>query len=172
MILCITSIQVSYSYLKIDVGMNDVLPKPFTKDSLLGMLEKHLLHMKQMQQMQQGYAIPAPMESRRLVELPEESHQPSTATQTSQSTATLTDTLNIEDPNLQFSYDQNYTAIFGPSTSTAPPPPTQTGYSHSPTSSTGKRRQPTEQDPYEFLEQPRRVPRSSGKRARYNTPPW
>lgn len=28
--------------------MNDVLPKPFTKEGLLGMLEKHLSHLKRM----------------------------------------------------------------------------------------------------------------------------
>ncbi|GAA5860701.1 hypothetical protein JCM8547_005507 [Rhodosporidiobolus lusitaniae] len=32
-------------------GMNDILPKPFTKENLLGMLEKHLVHLKLMQQM-------------------------------------------------------------------------------------------------------------------------
>ncbi|BGP68621.1 Transcription factor SKN7 [Rhodotorula toruloides] len=32
-------------------GMNDVLPKPFTKENLLSMLEKHLTHLKLMQQM-------------------------------------------------------------------------------------------------------------------------
>jgi len=32
-------------------GMNDILPKPFTKEGLLGMLEKHLMHLKVIQQM-------------------------------------------------------------------------------------------------------------------------
>ncbi|KAF8470424.1 HSF-type DNA-binding-domain-containing protein [Russula ochroleuca] len=32
-------------------GMNDILPKPFTKEGLLGMLEKHLIHLKAIQQM-------------------------------------------------------------------------------------------------------------------------
>lgn len=32
-------------------GMNDVLPKPFTKDGLLNMLEKHLIHLKTIQKM-------------------------------------------------------------------------------------------------------------------------
>ncbi|GAA5971677.1 hypothetical protein JCM11641_000683 [Rhodosporidiobolus odoratus] len=32
-------------------GMNDILPKPFTKENLLGMLEKHLDHLKLLQQM-------------------------------------------------------------------------------------------------------------------------
>jgi len=27
-------------------GMNDILPKPFTKEGLLGMLEKHLIHLR------------------------------------------------------------------------------------------------------------------------------
>lgn len=31
-----------------ETGMNDVLPKPFTKEGLLNMLEKHLGHLKQM----------------------------------------------------------------------------------------------------------------------------
>jgi hypothetical protein len=155
--------------------MNDVLPKPFTKDSLLGMLEKHLLHMKQMQQLQQGYNIPAPLKAQRLLELPED-QQPSTSTAPSQ--PALPDPINIEDPNLQFSYDQNYTAIFGPSAPTAQPVPTFT--QQSPTSPTGKRRQASDHGgTYEFHGQPRAMPRSSGvqdnqsqKRVRYNTPPW
>ncbi|KAI5997700.1 HSF-type DNA-binding-domain-containing protein [Pisolithus orientalis] len=32
-------------------GMNDVLPKPFTKEGLLDMLEKHLMHLKVIQEM-------------------------------------------------------------------------------------------------------------------------
>jgi len=32
-------------------GMNDVLPKPFTRDGLLDMLEKHLMHLKVIQTM-------------------------------------------------------------------------------------------------------------------------
>lgn len=32
-------------------GMNDILPKPFTKDGLLDMLEKHLMHLKVIQTM-------------------------------------------------------------------------------------------------------------------------
>ncbi|KAK0495623.1 HSF-type DNA-binding-domain-containing protein [Armillaria luteobubalina] len=32
-------------------GMNDILPKPFTKEGLLGMLEKHLMHLKVIQEM-------------------------------------------------------------------------------------------------------------------------
>ncbi|KAH8998368.1 HSF-type DNA-binding-domain-containing protein [Lactarius hatsudake] len=32
-------------------GMNDILPKPFTKEGLLEMLEKHLMHLKAIQQM-------------------------------------------------------------------------------------------------------------------------
>lgn len=33
-------------------GMNDILSKPFTKQGLLDMLEKHLIHLKVMKQMQ------------------------------------------------------------------------------------------------------------------------
>lgn len=32
-------------------GMNDILPKPFTKEGLLDMLEKHLMHLKVIQQL-------------------------------------------------------------------------------------------------------------------------
>ncbi|KII88312.1 hypothetical protein PLICRDRAFT_29883 [Plicaturopsis crispa FD-325 SS-3] len=32
-------------------GMNDILPKPFTKEGLLDMLERHLMHLKVVQQM-------------------------------------------------------------------------------------------------------------------------
>jgi len=32
-------------------GMNDILPKPFTKEGLLSMLEKHLTHLKTIQQL-------------------------------------------------------------------------------------------------------------------------
>lgn len=39
-------------------GMNDILPKPFTKEGLLDMLEKHLMHLKVIQQMSR---IPRPM---------------------------------------------------------------------------------------------------------------
>ncbi|KAH6886732.1 hypothetical protein BKA70DRAFT_98322 [Coprinopsis sp. MPI-PUGE-AT-0042] len=35
-------------------GMNDILPKPFTKQGLLDMLEKHLMHLKVIQQMQRN----------------------------------------------------------------------------------------------------------------------
>lgn len=38
-------------------GMDDVLPKPFTRKSLLGMLEKHLVHLKTMAQ---GVEVPQP----------------------------------------------------------------------------------------------------------------
>lgn len=159
------------------VGMNDVLPKPFTKDSLLGMLEKHLLHMKQMQQMQQGYAIPVPMKAQRLVELPEDQQQSPSTSQQAAPPPTLTDSLNLEDPNLAFSYDQNYNAIFG-ATPNAPP---QSPYPpQSPTTANGKRRTTNDHDPYEYIDQTRSMPRStgapesqvSGKRARYGTPPW
>ena len=37
-----------FGFLLTPVGMNDVLPKPFTKEGLLNMLEKHLGHLKRM----------------------------------------------------------------------------------------------------------------------------
>ncbi|KAJ1018827.1 hypothetical protein NDA16_004632 [Ustilago loliicola] len=38
-------------------GMTDMLPKPFTKEELLNMLEKHLLHLKTVQQQQRGSGL-------------------------------------------------------------------------------------------------------------------
>ncbi|KAK2459440.1 hypothetical protein APHAL10511_008551 [Amanita phalloides] len=40
-------------------GMNDILPKPFTKQGLLDMLEKHLTHLRAIQQMSR---VPRPLE--------------------------------------------------------------------------------------------------------------
>ncbi|KAG5644411.1 hypothetical protein DXG03_008578 [Asterophora parasitica] len=39
-------------------GMNDILPKPFTKEGLLDMLEKHLMHLKVIQQHMRSTSIP------------------------------------------------------------------------------------------------------------------
>ncbi|KAG5637640.1 hypothetical protein H0H81_003865 [Sphagnurus paluster] len=39
-------------------GMNDILPKPFTKEGLLDMLEKHLIHLKVIQQRMQSTSVP------------------------------------------------------------------------------------------------------------------
>jgi CheY-like chemotaxis protein len=152
----------SFSRKLVDVGMNDVLPKPFTKDSLLEMLEKHLLHMKEMQEM--GYPIPAPIKDEQIVDLPAESQ---------------TDGDPIPSAShFQFSYDQDYTGAFGPpadGTATYPALPQHL----TPHTTTRKRRTASENDPYEYLDQSRTVPRSAGrdgqapgKRARYNTPPW
>ncbi|ODQ51440.1 response regulator [Saitoella complicata NRRL Y-17804] len=42
-------------------GMNDILPKPFTKDGLQQMLEKHLIHLKAMKEMSEvPRALPEP----------------------------------------------------------------------------------------------------------------
>ena len=149
-------------------GMNDVLPKPFTKDGLLGMLEKHLLHMKQMQQMQQ-MNIPEPLPAKRLVELP-----PTEDHNTIQQGTSLEDSLSLDDP---FSYDsQDFAAMFNTQGTQQPQQPQGT---FAPSSGTEKRRHASDRDPYEYVDQGRRVPRSdggesqgSGKRARYNTPPW
>jgi hypothetical protein len=160
--------------------MNDVLPKPFTKDSLLGMLEKHLLHMKQMQQMQQlGYPVPPPIKSQqqpqqqqqqRVIELPADEQQPSIPQPQPALPTTIDSGLGLEDPHL-FYENQNYAAMYGPPATTTTPT--------FPQSSTGKRRTVSDRDPYEYLDQNRTVPRSNGgngqapgKRARYNTPPW
>jgi len=161
--------------------MNDVLPKPFTKDGLLGMLEKHLLHLKQMKQMQEmGSSIPAPIKAQqRLIELPPEStspqRQPSTSQQPQRSQQ------DVDDPNLQFAYDGDYANVFATSATNRTP---TRQYATAPTTSggsDGKRRTANDHDPYELLEQGRNVPRSAAgttdgpapvKKARYNTPPW
>ena len=148
-------------------GMNDVLPKPFTKDSLLGMLEKHLLHMKEMQQMQEtNFSIPQPISNTNRI-VPIDSNPPQDS-----SPHAAEDPLTS--PTVQFPYEQDYSGIFTPSDANgipqqypaAVPPPT------------GKRRTASEHD-YEYVDPHRAVPRSSGetthppgKRARYNTPPW
>jgi hypothetical protein len=152
--------------------MNDVLPKPFTKDSLLGMLEKHLLHMKQIQQMQQ-MNVPTPLSQKRLIELPS-NEDPGSLQQGGG--ASLEDSLCLDDP---FSYDgQEFAAMFNTQgTQPAPPPPPQATFG--PSVTTGKRRATSDRDPYEYLDQTRPVPRSdggesqgSGKRTKYNTPSW
>lgn len=155
--------------------MNDVLPKPFTKDSLLGMLEKHLLHLKQMKQMQEmaGYSIPAPIKTnQRLIELPSETTSP----QQSQH-AQPRPPQDVDDGNLQFSYEGDYANVFAANGTPRRqyPAPTTSG-------SGGKRRTVSDQDAeYEYLEHGRGMPRSTTgtterpapvKKARYNTPPW
>ncbi|KAG6843327.1 hypothetical protein H0H93_001390, partial [Arthromyces matolae] len=40
--------------------MNDILPKPFTKEGLLDMLEKHLIHLKVIQKQMRGTSISIP----------------------------------------------------------------------------------------------------------------
>ncbi len=47
-------------HLLTNAGMNDVLPKPFTKEGLLNMLEKHLGHLKKMPDGMEAM-VPQPM---------------------------------------------------------------------------------------------------------------
>ena len=149
--------------------MNDVLPKPFTKDSLLGMLEKHLLHMKQMQEMEQTN-VPIPLPQKRLIELPSTEDRNSAP----QVGASLEDPLSLDNP---FSYDgRDFGALFNTQGSQPPPQPPPT---FAPAAATGKRRNVSDRDPYEYFDQSGQVPRSdsgesqgSGKRARYSTPTW
>ncbi|KAL1595215.1 kinase-regulated stress-responsive transcription factor skn7 [Paraconiothyrium brasiliense] len=62
-------------------GMNDVLPKPFTKEGLLHMLEKHLAHLKKpLSHMEGGMVAPQPLASTRQVLKEEESPAKSPAT--------------------------------------------------------------------------------------------
>ncbi len=52
--------------------MNDVLPKPFTKEGLLHMLEKHLHHLKKPSPQTDGMVAPQPVQIARQVVLKEE----------------------------------------------------------------------------------------------------
>lgn len=52
--------------------MNDVLPKPFTKEGLLHMLEKHLVHLKKPLGQIDGMAAPQPVQVPRQLVLKEE----------------------------------------------------------------------------------------------------
>jgi osomolarity two-component system response regulator SKN7 len=53
-------------------GMNDVLPKPFTKEGLLHMLEKHLVHLKKPINQSDAMAAPQPVQIARQLVLKEE----------------------------------------------------------------------------------------------------
>jgi osomolarity two-component system, response regulator SKN7 len=44
------------------IGMNDVLPKPFTKEGLLNMLEKHLQHLKKPLHGMDAMGVPQPVQ--------------------------------------------------------------------------------------------------------------
>ncbi|KAF2108684.1 HSF-type DNA-binding-domain-containing protein [Lophiotrema nucula] len=54
-------------------GMNDVLPKPFTKEGLLQMLEKHLAHLKKPLAQGEGMIAPQPLSATRQILKEEES---------------------------------------------------------------------------------------------------
>ena len=60
--------------------MNDVLPKPFTKEGLLHMLEKHLAHLKKPVHQIEGMVPPQPLSSTRQSLKDEESPSKSPAT--------------------------------------------------------------------------------------------
>jgi osomolarity two-component system, response regulator SKN7 len=53
--------------------MNDVLPKPFTKEGLLSMLEKHLVHLKKPVAQTEGMIAPQPLATTRQILKEEES---------------------------------------------------------------------------------------------------
>ncbi|PFH46453.1 hypothetical protein AMATHDRAFT_154935 [Amanita thiersii Skay4041] len=70
-------------------GMNDILPKPFTKQGLLDVLEKHLMHLKAIQQMSRiprSLELPSTSSSanRPSSSSPSTSSQPYSAASTSQ----------------------------------------------------------------------------------------
>ncbi|KAF2195300.1 heat shock transcription factor 2 [Zopfia rhizophila CBS 207.26] len=61
-------------------GMNDVLPKPFTKEGLMQMLEKHLAHLKKPVPQMDGMVPPQPLATTRQTMKEEESPSKSPAT--------------------------------------------------------------------------------------------
>lgn len=63
--------------------MNDVLPKPFTKEGLLHMLEKHLVHLKKPLAHIDGMAAPQPVQVPRQLMLKEEDSPAKSPTTTS-----------------------------------------------------------------------------------------
>lgn len=149
--------------------MNDVLPKPFTKDSLLGMLEKHLLHLKQMREV--GSSIHDPGENPRVVESPTDSRRITQPDPLPQSKSRKKP-LPSENPSVQFLHDQDYTTMYQtPTGGLGNTYPQQ----QSTSKSTGKRRAANQRDPFEEPDRSRTLPRSaghnraSGKRAKYNT---
>lgn len=64
------------------LGMNDVLPKPFTKEGLLQMLEKHLAHLKKPITHMDGIVAPQPLSNARQILKEEESPAKSPVTAT------------------------------------------------------------------------------------------
>jgi osomolarity two-component system response regulator SKN7 len=62
------------------LGMNDVLPKPFTKEGLLHMLEKHLVHLKKNAPHADTMVAPQPLAVTRQVLKEEESPSKSPGT--------------------------------------------------------------------------------------------
>jgi hypothetical protein len=150
--------------------MNDVLPKPFTKDSLLGMLEKHLLHLKQMQEV--GSSMPSLTENQRLIESPPDSRHATHPDALPQSTSRDKSPENL---SVQFLHNQDYTTVYRPSTGGLENTYPQQQQRRAP-KSTGKRRTVGERDPFEDANRSRTLPRSaghnraSGKRAKHNTP--
>jgi hypothetical protein len=143
--------------------MNDVLPKPFTKDSLLGMLEKHLLHLKQIQEV--GSSIPASIGSQRVIELATEP-QHTTRSDPLPPSTTFDTPLPLEDP---FLHDRDYTTAYRQSTDS----PRNTYPQQS--TSKGKRRTVNEKNLFEDVDRSATLPssaghnRAAGKRTKYNT---
>ena len=83
--------------------MNDILPKPFTKEGLLGMVEKHLIHLKTMQQLSEiprALGLP-PLNDQALSEALQSNAQAAipTTSATSASTATTSTSTDINENN-------------------------------------------------------------------------
>jgi len=143
--------------------MNDVLPKPFTKDSLLGMLEKHLLHLRQMKQMQElGSSIPTPIKTQqRLIELPSDSTSPEQQPSTSQQPQQTQE--EADDANLQFPYDSDFANVFTASATDGAPTRQYATAATTSGGSDGKRRTASDNDPYEYLDQGSSIPQSAAR---------
>ncbi|KAI8644644.1 hypothetical protein BD408DRAFT_362833 [Parasitella parasitica] len=84
----------------IGIGMNDILPKPFSKNTLYDILEKHCSHLKIIQQTEQ-LMIPRPID--------ENLYTPTSATSTTTSTTTTPTTPITTSPTQQHTNNINNT---------------------------------------------------------------
>lgn len=86
----------------IGIGMNDILPKPFSKNTLYDILEKHCSHLKTIQQQQQQQQTEQLMIPRLLDE------NLYTPTSTTSTTSTTTPTTPITSPPTQQHNNNNH----------------------------------------------------------------
>ncbi|OLL22498.1 Transcription factor prr1 [Neolecta irregularis DAH-3] len=91
-------------------GMNDILPKPFTKDGLLGMLEKHLIHLKTIKDMQNVPRNPSTIDNNpRITETEDEISSPSNhSPKKSQEKPSRHDQSHMDNASIPSPYNENH----------------------------------------------------------------